>query len=750
MKTLLLVLFLFPATIFSKSSPASAHTVYVSPSGNDRWSGKLSAPNKEGTDGPVATLERARDVARIIRGSDVESRKSAKSNDTIFVMLRGGTYARTQTLHLSILDGGTASAPVVWRPYRGESVRLSGGVWISNLTPVTDTTMLRRLPAAIRTSVVRADLRTMGITDYGSITPRGNPGLELFYEGNRMQLARWPNAEWLRIADVPQTGDTMYNKGLDREKRFDGVPAGRHYGRFTYNGSRPSGWSTVDGIFVHGYWTFDWSDSFQKVERIDTAAHEITLALPHHHYGYTRNQRYYFLNVLEELDAPGEWYLDRGTGMLYFLAPGGVPPSTAEVSLLESPLVALDSCSHVAFQGISFEVSRGNGVVIEGGTGNTLNACTFRNLGGDAVVIGSGTHHRVLNSQLRDLARAGIVLRGGDRLTLARGDNEVYNTHIHHYSTWLRTGNYAVVMDGVGQTMKHCLIHDAPFEGVYIKGNDHLISFNEMHSILKESGDAGAIHTGRNWTWRGNVITNNYFHDLRGPGLHGVMGVYLDDWGSGFRVEGNVFYRAGRASMIGGGRDNIIRNNIYVECQPSLHYDARGLGWASYFFDGTLSYLFDGLKEVNHANPPYSTRYPELALLPGKTAALPENNLVTGNVSWGGRWMDIYDYLAFDINVSTFRGNYVADTIGLRRRMDGEKGWDPYYLDIDWKEGFEALANTDPRLRQTFPRDHFLAAPPLAFDPKTRRFSIPPGSPLKGTGFRIPPIEKMGLLKQAR
>ena len=99
--TLLTIIFLLPLTIFLNNAYGSGHTVYVSPSGNDSWSGKLSAPNKAGTDGPVATLERARDAARTIRESSVKSQKSLKSTDTTFVVLRGGTYMRSQTFQLS-------------------------------------------------------------------------------------------------------------------------------------------------------------------------------------------------------------------------------------------------------------------------------------------------------------------------------------------------------------------------------------------------------------------------------------------------------------------------------------------------------------------------------------------------------------------------------------------------------------------------------------------------------------------------
>ena len=99
-----------------------------------------------------------------------------------------------------------------------------------------------------------------------------------------------------------------------------------------------------------------------------------------------------------------------------------------------------------------------------------------------------------------------------------------------------------------------------------------------------ETHDVGAFYLGRNYTERGNVVRYNYFHHLGREGVKAedlVQAVYLDDCASGTLVYGNVFYRAGRAAMIGGGRDNTIENNIFVECTPSVHVDARGLGWAS-------------------------------------------------------------------------------------------------------------------------------------------------------------------------
>jgi len=727
--------FLF-AAITLLTAAAQDHRFFVATNGNDHWSGTLPAPNGTKSDGPLATPAGARDALRRLR-------HTGQITGSVTVEIRGGTYPFGGSLQLTAEDSGTTASPVVWRAYENERVVFSGGIPIRKFTPVRDPAILARVNPEARPHLLATDLRTQGVTEYGEITPKGGPPLELFVNGKRMIVARFPNKGWLRIADVPQTGDTMYNKGLEREKRYNGVPAGRHYGRITYDGNEPSRWAPANDIFLHGYWTFDWSDSYQRVQSIDTVKHEITLRPPHHWYGYTKNQRYYVMNVLEELDSPGEWYLDRAHGLLYVWPQEEI--REAVVSMLREPIVTLNGCSNTRIEGISFLYTRGRGVSITGGHDNLVARCVFAEMGGDAVWVDGGFRHGVVSCDMYDLGLGAIFLRGGDRKTLAPGGHYAEDNDIHDYSTWLRTGQYAVIFEGVGHRMSHNLIYNSPFEGVTFRGNDMLIEYNEFHDLMKETGDAGAIHVGRDWTWQGNVIRYNYFHDLQGPGLHGVMGVYLDDWASGFTVTGNLFYRAGRATMIGGGRFNTVTENIYVECSPSLHVDARGLGWASYYFDGTTNELFAEMDSMHYTQPPYSTRYPGLLKMEDSTPGVPKYNVIERNISYGGRWMDVYDYLAFDLSVVTIKDNVIGDPVLLRRRKDGEKGWDPYYLDIDMKEGYVALPNGDPGAAMTFRGNTIVNGNPGVRNPARRDFSLVPGSAAARLGFTPVPAGMMGL-----
>lgn len=628
------------------TSGAKPMNIYVSPKGNDAWSGALPAPNRQRTDGPFATLERARDAIRDLK------RRGKLPTGGVTVYLREGTYFRERPLALIVEDSGTAESPIVYSAYRSEKVRIVGGKSISGWKPVTDETVLRRLPPEAQSKVLYTDLRTQGIIDFGQMRRRGfglSPtipaGLELFYNGKPMPLACYPNEGWLKIVSTP---------------------AGQQGGRFACDHPRLKRWAEARDVWVHGYWTWDWADSYEKVASIDPDKGEIVTAEPHGVYGYTPGKRFRVLNLLEELDVPGEWYLDRDTGMLFFYPPdegrGG-----AMVSLTETPLVTLQGVSHVQFRGITFEVCRGTGVEVRAGSRVVIAGCSFRNVGTVGVVIEGGSEHKVVSCDFMDLGDGGVQVSGGDRNTLTPCKHEVLNCLFTRFNRWSRTYRPAVLVGGVGVRVAHNLMYDAPHTAILLGGNDHLIEFNEIHHVCTETGDAGAFYMGRDLTQRGTVIRYNYFHDL-GKSLQAetfvdVMAVYLDDCTCGITIFGNLFVRAGRAAMIGGGRDNTVENNIFVDCEPSVHVDARGMGWASFWFDGRDSTLMDRLKAVPYQKPPWSERYPELVTILNDEPAVPKGNKIVRNVSVGGRWIDLYDNLTDKI--VTIRDNITQGDAGV-------------------------------------------------------------------------------------
>ncbi len=614
---------------------------------------------------PFRTFEKARDAVRALK------QQGALPAGGLWITVRGGRYELDKPLTLDEADSGTPESPIVWRAAPGEKVILSAGRVVPDFTPVRNPAVLKRLDPAVRGRVLQADLRAAGITDYGSV---GGGGLHLYFRGTPMTVARWPNEGFVRIKDV------VGGKPFDvRGTKGDRI------GKFVYDGDRPSRWANETDLWLHGFWFWDWADQRQPVAAIDTEKHIITLAKPYHHYGYRKGQWYYAFNALSELDAPGEWFLDRKAGVLYFLPPAAVHPGDAVVSVLPR-VMTLKKTAYLTVHGFIVEASRGTPVVLKGADHCRIEACTIRCTGAGAVSIGGGRDSGVAGCDITGTAKGAVSLYSGDRKTLTPARLYADNNHIHHYSYWWRMYGPAVGIGGVGNRVRHNLIDNAPHCAIMFGGNDHVIEYNEIHSVCYESNDAGAIYAGRDWTMRGTVIRYNYLHHINGFRGRGCVGVYLDDMFCGTSIYGNVFYKVTRAAFIGGGRDNLIENNIFVDCPRAIHIDARALGWAAGSVPTTMT---TRLKAMPYKSALWRSRYPKLPGILEDEPAKPKGNIVRRNIAVGERWDDITGrsrpFVALEDNVFDTDPKFVDPTqperAGYRLRPDSPA----------WKAGFKPI-----------------------------------------------------------
>ncbi len=607
------------AALLSLAGLASAAplTLYVATNGNDTWSGTKPDPAADRRDGPFATLERARDEIRRLKQA------GGLPAGGVTVALRRGGYFRAQALVLEEQDSGTATAPVVYAAYGREEVRLTGARAIGGFAPVTDPAVLERLPAEARGQVLQTSLPRQGITDYGVIGVQTQqvPGapLELYFNRRPTTLARWPNQGWAVVA---------------------GAPKGEKGGQFAYSGDRPERWVGEPDARGNGYWDHDWHASHAAFANIDTARRIITTRPPHASYGYRKGGRYYAYNLLCELDQPGEWYLDRLTGTLYFWPPSDVTKAPAEVSL-GTGLLVLNKVSHVGFRRLTLEGCRGEAVTIREGDHVQLVGCTLRNLGTRAMTIAGGSDHRVAGCDLYDINEGGINCGGGDRKTLTPARHVVENCVFTRLARWQRAYVPAVALWGVGCRVAHNLMYDIPHSVVLFGGNDHVIEANEVHSMGFEGGEMGAFYCGRDWTIAGNIIRDNYLHDIYNPCPQRNRAFMLDDGCAGITMTGNLIVRVAEGISLS-SLGNVIDNNVFVDCYPAVGC----WGGEAKFppFDPQAGHnptMWPPLAALLLDQPPWSQRFPDLlpmreAIRTGGPVPPQCRTRITHNIVWKG------------------------------------------------------------------------------------------------------------------
>ncbi len=416
---------------------------------------------------------------------------------------------------------------------------------------------------------------------------------------------------------------------------------------FTYTGTRPSRWGAAQDIYMMGYWGYLWDARHVAVTNIDTASKTITVTS--NPYGIAAHEPYFAYNLLEEITVPGEYYIDRSTGTLYFWPPGDSAQGELLLSMLQDDLVHMNGVKNVTLRGLSFELGRGELVRIEGGSDDVLDHCDLGNSGDDAVRV-SGLRNGLSHCTVHDTGGEGVILSGGDRKSLTPGNDFVKNCDISNFGRIFWTYHPAVNLTdpstgdhaaSAGNVVSHNHIHDAPHAGILFNGNELHIEYNVIDHVCEWASDAGAIYGGRDWGYRGNEIRYNFIHDIRSPFGPATQGIYLDDCVSGEHVFGNVLYKASPSAAIlhGGGRDDVIENNVIVKCGEALHTDTRGTSAIKH--DGSSWDLLQKIEDMGYTQDPWKSAYPALAAIPDNWSQIagshwlyPEGSVFSRNIGW--------------------------------------------------------------------------------------------------------------------
>ncbi len=550
--------------------------LYIAPNGSDENDGSFAHP--------LATLERARDLVRAMDKTDKTG---------VTVALTAGDYS-LRSLSFTSEDGGTESCPVTYCAYGDGEVILNGGKTISpsDFSGVTDEAVLSRLTDDAAKNVVCADLTKLGLTaaDWGKLYSVGGYSTAshydgdtvgpvpcvLYYNGVPQTVARYPDSGFLTVQGIVREGEGLENSKSNHSQRADWAtlrnPETTVFTIDKKTADRINGYASLDTVWLWTALMYNWADSTSPLKSFDYGARTLEPAYVST-YGAVPGTTYYIFNVIEELDTPGEWYLDRDTGMLYLWPESPLADAEISLSLSTEDLITVTDAPYLRFEGLTLKGTRGGGFNINS-SDVAVNNCVITGISGVGVRL-DGYRNAVTGCELSHIGGTGVDITGGDRETLTPGENRVENCLIHDYSEVALTAGPGVSLYGVGNVCAHNEFYNSPQQAIFYGGSNNVIEFNLMHEVALLSDDCSAIYAGRRWDCGGSVVRYNAMYGL-GDKDHRPNGIYWDDGMSGQTAYGNLIVNCRQNGfLLGGGRDLDVHGNILINCETPVCYDDR-------------------------------------------------------------------------------------------------------------------------------------------------------------------------------
>lgn len=636
--------------IFSSTLLAEPARLYVSPDGNDDWSGRTASPANNPPDGPKASLPAALLAARGLM--------SNAASDGVTILVRGGTYELAQPLTLTPEDSGASpDRPLIITAAPGERVVISGG---------------RRL-TGWRKVEGKPDLWETEIPEVRSGQWYFR---ELFINGHRKQRARTPSQGFFRIqGGSPQTKPVSFQYRPGEIKKE---------------------WADLGDVEVIAL--LAWADLRMPIRKVDEETHTVTLAGNPRPSNQESNARYYVENAPDGLDSAGEWYLDRKSGVLRYQADPSEDLSKAEVIApklrdlvwIRGDFTRKRAVQNVAFSSLTFSytdwdleekgyadtqaaIATQGDILAEGAVNCRVEDCTFSHLAGYALELGRGCRaNRIVGNDLVDLGAGGIRI-GATAVAQDSFDQNsgqiVTDNEMHELGRVYPPAVGVLILQSGGNRIAHNHIYDLYYTAVSVGWNwgyketpcrDNVIEFNHMHDIGQSMlSDMGAVYT--LGPQKGTVVRNNLIHDVNSF-TYGGWGLYPDEGSTDILWENNVVYRTKSAGFHQHyGRENIVRNNVFAFGKEHELMRTRDEQHLSFMFFNNIVYFDTGdLLGSSWKNDRYLMDF-NLYFKPG--AASEQITFAGASLDqWHERGHDVHSIIADPLFVNVEKYNFALET----------------------------------------------------------------------------------------
>lgn len=640
------------------------YEVYISPDGDDATATGTSSK-------PYKTVEAAQKLVREFKSS------GEYTGGDIAINFMPGTYRISDRIYIGAKDSGSENGKIVYRSVDGEAVLThSKEIPVSGFGAVTDNNILKRLPTESVGKVLEMDLNDYIPEDdylgYGVLKimketrSEGVRGFSRLYLNDKRQtISRWPNVGYKDFLLKDGSSSIIKNEAAQSQTVDGATTTVPGEIVLKYDESNPDRWGSAKDMAIRGYFSQAYWGYAYAVNGIDFDNKEMSLENVYTRKAnvldsFTGKRRWYAENLLEEIDMPGEYYIDESTRKLYYY-PAYELKDSDKLELVSGisgrNLVALESTSYITIEGLTIDKSMYKGIVITNSENIVIDSCNISNTqsGGIEASYGKTRNVTIRNNNIYNTNFNGINICANSEDNTGLTDeeyseltptgfvienNHIYNTGLdNHYMT------QSITLSGIGDVVRNNTIHRTPLAGLGFHSTGGKASYNEIYKAVYDTTDTGAMHVGGDWHKFGMKVEYNYFHDLgienfdTSSSTWPIAGIYWDELQSVTEQNYNIIVNDSPGGTKGlymnGGRNHTAKGNVFV-----------GNEYAFYHPDTHSSYAFVYNSADTRTVYPWHSGVASL-----DTVFRPFYNMAKENNSpFYQKYGDIMDELIYDID----------------------------------------------------------------------------------------------------